>query len=229
MARKKNKVIALRNTIITFFTVVVILILGVGTYVSTGGSGGEITADEDYRVIENARALRPDDKIVVKEFFSYACIHCKTFDPVISDWHEDQADDVELELVPANFSPIWALLAQSYYALENADALDQNHARIFRALHDAGRQFLTPEMVGDYVDGRGLSAEEFVKSFNSPTVRRNLRRAEQEQLKFGVAATPTLVVADKYVLGMQGGQGRAIEVLNYLVEKVREEQQAQQN
>ena len=224
MAKKKSKqkVLIARNTIIMFITIVVIMVLSFGTYVSTGGGHpSEIVANTDYRVLENPRPRRAGEPIQIIEYFSYACIHCKNFDPVIKEWAADQPDDVELVLVPANFSPIWSLLAQSYLALEQADALEDNHGRLFRAIHDAGRQFLTPEMVADYVDGRGITRDEFLRAFNSPTVKSKLRDAERDQRNWGVSATPSMIVANKYVVTMQGGQGRAIQVVEYLVEKER--------
>ena len=224
MAKKKSKqqAIIARNTIIMFITAVVIMVLGVGSYVTTGGGqSGEVAANEDYRVLDNPRPRREGEPIQIVEYFSYACIHCKNFDPVIKEWAADQPDDIELVLRPANFSPIWALLAQTYLALEHAGALEENHNRIFRALHDAGRQFLTPEMVADYVDGRGITKDEFLRAFNSPTVKRKMQSAERDQRDWGVAATPSLVVAGKYVVTMRGGQGRAIQVLEYLIEQER--------
>ena len=224
MAKKKSKqkVIAARNTIIIFITVVVIMVLSFGTYVSTGGGQpNEIVADRDYRVLDNPRPRRSGDPIQIVEYFSYACIHCKNFDPVIKEWADEQPDDVELILQPANFSPIWALLAQSYLALEQAGALDENHNRIFRAIHDAGRQFLTPEMMADYVDGRGITRDEFLRAFNSPSVKRKMQTAERDQRDWAVSATPTMIVANKYVVTMQGGQGRALQVIEHLVEQER--------
>ena len=224
MARsKKNRVLAVRNTVIAFMTIVVILILGFGTYVSTGGgTTNEAITESDYREVDTPRARKAGDPIEVAEYFSYACIHCKTFDPVMKSWAEEQSDDVTVKLVPVNFSPIWSLLAQTFLTLENTGALEQNHARIFRALHDAGRQFLTPEMVADYVDGRGITREEFLKTFNSPSIKRALQNAQRDQQMFGVTATPSIVVANKYVVDMTGGQARALQVVDYLIQKERD-------
>ena len=87
MAKKKDtKVIMARNTIIGFITVVAIAILGFGTYVSTDLADGKIVANEDYRVLDNPRPRRAEDPIEVVEFFSYGCVHCKNFDPMVDEW-----------------------------------------------------------------------------------------------------------------------------------------------
>lgn len=223
MAKKKtnNKVTMLRNGILGVVALIAIFILGYGTYISTGLDEGEIAQGTDYILIENPRPTRPGDPIEVIEFFSYACVHCQSFDPVIESWAEEQPDDVAFRRTPATFSPQYALLSQTYYTFDQADLLEQHHARLFRAIHDSGRQFLRPQDVADWVDGRGISADEFLRLFNSPDVRKAMREADRDQLAFRITATPQLVVAGKYVVGMRGGQRRALEVVDYLIERER--------
>ncbi len=228
MAKKKkskNQATIARNAIIGFVTVVAILILGFGTYVSTDlGRPGEIAADSDYTEVDNPKPRRDGDPIDVVEYFSYTCVHCKTFDPEIDDWAEKQADDVVVKKVPVTWSPIQTLLGQAYLALEAEEALKQNHRRMFRAIHDGGRQFLSAQMIADYVDGRGLTDEEFMRAFESPAVRQAMTQANNDIRRYNIAATPSLVVAGRYVVGMRGGQKRALEVVDHLIEKIRAEE-----
>ena len=223
MAKKDSKVIRMRNTIIIFVTAVVIMILGFGTYVSTPLSKGEIEA-ADYQEIANPTPRRPGTPIKVVEFFSYLCVHCRNFDPVLDEWQAEQPDDVAVSRLPTTWGPIQGVLSQTYIALEAAEALENNHTRIFRAIHDAKRQFLTPEMVGDYVDGHGITRDEFLKHFDSPRVTRAFARAKRLQQQYDIRATPTLVVGGRYLVGMDGGQGRALEVVEYLINKIRNEE-----
>lgn len=221
-SRKDRKVLKARNTIIAFISLLVILILAFGTYVSTNLSRTTVVeAGEDYQEVENSRARRSGDPIEVIEFFSYACVHCKTFDPVVDEWAAQQADDIEFRRMPASFGPIQTVLAQAYVTFEGNNMLEDNHSRMFRAIHDARRQFLTPEMVADYVDGRGLSRGDFLREFRSPKSRRAMREAEKVQREFVIASTPSLVVAGKYVVSMKGGQRHALDVVDLLISKER--------
>ena len=215
--KKGDKVVMIRNGILGAVAFIAIAILAYGTYISTGLDEGEIAEGKDYRLIENPRSPRPGSPIEVVEFFSYACIYCKNFDPVIEDWAAEQADDVVFRRAPANFSPQYALLARAYYTLEHTGLLEQHHERLFRAIHESGRQFLRPADLADWVDGRGISADEFLRQFDSPDVRDAMRRADRDQLAFQISATPQLVVAGKYVVSMDGGQRRALEVVDYLI------------
>ena len=88
------------------------------------------------------------------------------------------ADNVTFVPSPVIFSPIWEILAQSHYALDSIGALEANHDRLFRAIHDSGRQFLTPEMVADFVDG--LPKDQFDPETFRPT--RTMPRETRQKL-----------------------------------------------
>ena len=119
------------------------------------------------------------------------------------------------------FSPQWALLSQTYLTFEAAGILEENHTRMFRAIHDNGRQFLTLKAVADFIDGRGISTDEFIRVFNSPPVKRAVQDADRTQRAVQISATPQIVVGGQYVVNMDGGQRRALEVVEHLVATVR--------
>ena len=223
MARRKpskrsdRQVARVRNAIIGFVAVVVVLVIGYGILYSTGLTEGEYRAGTHYEVIEQARGRRPGEPIRVREFFSYGCIHCRNFDPLIEEWKRNLPEGVEFERAPVAFSPVWALLARTYLTLDELDALEANHDRLFRVIHDQGRQFLSPEMVADFVHGYGVSREDFLRTFESPTVRARLRSAEEDQRMLGITGVPMLVVDDKYRVGMEVGRRTSLDVVDHLV------------
>ncbi len=207
----------MRNTILIFIVVVIMLILGYGTLYSTGVTQGEFQAGVHYRELENPERRRPGAPIEVREFFSYACIHCKNFDPKLDEWAAGLPEGVALERTPVAFSPAWSLLAQAYLTLDYLDALDPNHARIFRQIHDRQTQFLSTAQLADFVDGHGVSSAEFLRAFDSPAVRRALGEADAAQRTFGITSVPTLTVAGKYTVSMDHGTKVALEIVDHLV------------
>lgn len=219
--RKERQAIRMRNAIIAFVAVVALLVIGYGTFYSTGMIDGEYQAGTHYQVIEDPPPRRPGEPIRVREFFSYGCIHCRNFDPLIEDWKRTLPEDVVFERTPAAFSPVWTLLAQGYYALEEVGALEENHDRLFRAIHDNRRQFLSPEMLADFVDGYGTTREAFLRAFESPAVRRKVRETEVAQRALGITGVPTLVVNDRYRVGMDVGRKTALDVVDHLVAELR--------
>ncbi|MEQ8859841.1 MAG: thiol:disulfide interchange protein DsbA/DsbL [Pseudomonadales bacterium] len=215
--RKERQVIRTRNAIIGVVVAIVILVLGYGTLYSTGVTEGEYQAGTHYEIIEGAKGRRPGAPIQVREFFSYGCVHCRNFDPLIEEWKNNLPDGVEFERTPAAFSPVWTLLGQAYVTLDELGALEENHERMFRAIHDNGRQFLSAEMIADYIDGNGVTRDEFLRAFDSPAVRSRVRQAEREQRELGIAAVPTMVVDGKYRIGMQVGRKTALDVVDHII------------
>jgi thiol:disulfide interchange protein DsbA len=219
--RKEHQVTRIRNTIIALVVAVVVLVLGYGTLYSTGVTEGEYQAGTHYEVIEDARGRRPGEPILVQEFFSYGCVHCRNFDPLIEEWRDSLPEGVAFQRTPVAFSPVWTLLGRTYITLDETGALTQNHERLFRAIHDNGRQFLSAEMVADFVDGYGVSRDEFLRAFESPAVLRRLRQAEIDQRAMGISSVPTLVVDGKYRIGMEVGRKTSLDVADHLIAQER--------
>ncbi len=222
-SRRDRQVIRTRNTILAIVAAVAVLVVGYGIVYISGLTEGDVTAGKDYSIIENARPRRPGEPIKVREFFSYGCVHCRNFDPLLEEWLAHAPDSVRFSRTPVVFSPAWVLLAQTYYTLEAVNALEQNHARLFRAIHDNGRQFLSADSVADFVDGNGVTRETFLRVFDSTAVRRKIAAAEQDQRALQISSVPTLVVADRYLVNMDVGRKRSLEIVDLLIAK---EQQA---
>jgi protein dithiol oxidoreductase (disulfide-forming) len=198
---------------------VVLLVIGYGIVYTTGVTQGEFQAGTHYEIIEGAATRRPGEPVRVQEFFSYGCVHCRNFDPMIERWKQTLPDGVVFERTPVAFSPAWTLLAQTFYALDEVGALEQNHDRLFRAIHDSGRQFLTTDAMADFVAGQGVSREQFLQALGSASVRRKVGDAEMQQREMRISSVPTLVVAGRYRIGMDVGRKTSLDVADHLIEQ----------
>lgn len=213
-----------RNVIILSVALIVGVVVGYGLLYSTGltdkmGSDGFSEGDH-YTLIEGTEARRAGAPVVVSEYFSYGCIHCKNFDPLIEEFKETLPEGAELEQAPVSFNASWALLARAYLALEAIDGLSTNHSRIFGAIHDSRRQFTTPEQLADFVNGKdGVTRETFLTAFNSSAVRRKLAKLDAASRTAQLSAVPSLVVDGRYRINMQIGRKQALDVARFLVDK----------
>ena len=220
MAKKRgtDKVETTRNAIFGVIIAIGVALVGLGIYLSSGlAQNATPTEGEDYALIENADRIRIGDPINVYEFFSYGCVHCRNFDPELEEWLVTTDEDVAFSRKPAAFSRTWTLLGQGYLALEQADALEGNHAKLFSAVHDFGKTFRSGQEIADYLDSETLPAAEFMRAFNSPKVRRKLSQAETDSRRYNVQSVPTMIVAGKYTVDMGNGMQRALEVVDYLI------------
>ena len=226
MAKKRgtDKVETTRNAIFGVIIAIGVALVGLGIYLSSGlAQNATPTEGEDYALIENADRIRIGDPINVYEFFSYGCVHCRNFDPELEEWLVTTEEDVAFSRKPAAFSRTWTLLGQGYLALEQADALEGNHAKLFSAVHDFGKTFRSGQERADYLDSETLPAAEFMRAFNSPKVRRKLSQAETDSRRYNVQSVPTMIVAGKYAVDMGNGMQRALEVVDYLIGQERTE------
>lgn len=226
MAKKRgtDKVETTRNAIFGVIIAIGVALVGLGIYLSSVlAQNATPTEGEDYALIENADRIRIGDPINVYEFFSYGCVHCRNFDSELEEWLVTTDEDVAFSRKPAAFSRTWTLLGQGYLALEQADALEGNHAKLFSAVHDFGKTFRSGQEIADYLDSETLPAAEFMRAFNSPKVRRKLSQAETDSRRYNVQSVPTMIVAGKYTVDMGNGMQRALEVVDYLIGQERTE------
>ena len=166
----------------------------------------------------------PEGAVEVVEVFSYACIHCYNFEPLVRAWEERQPEDVAFRRVPAVFNPVWELLGQAYYTAGALDVLEAVHMPIFEAIHVQRMDIRDTELLGRifrrYAD---TPAEEFSRVFGSFGVVSSTRQARAQGQAYRISGVPTLVVAGKYRVEVDkaGSLERMLDVVDFLVEKER--------
>lgn len=223
---KSDKADTARTAILGGVSLVVAAILGIGIYTiffADSAIDGDFAEGTHYRTLAEPIRQRSGAPIPVWEFFSYGCVHCKNFDPLIEAWKPSLAEDVAFERKPAAFSPVWELLGRAYYTLEEMGTLERQHSRLFRAVHDEGRQFLSAQMLADFCTSSEADAERFMTLFNSDSVQRRMRRAQSQMRESEVNSVPTLVVAGKYVIDSRISRAQSLKVVEYLIDKERSE------
>lgn len=173
--------------------------------------------------------------MLVQELFSYACIHCRGFEPALAAWTQRLPDDVRFERVPAVFDRSWQLLAEAYYVADLCGVLDFTHEAMYRALHDEGRQFQSASEISRfYADrvlgrraGRCRSPEDFLAAFQSLEVAQGVQQALALSRVWQVGSVPTLVVAGQWRTdGRLAGSTQAmLDVADHLLQRTRAEAQ----
>ncbi len=172
-----------------------------------------------------------DNGVEVVEVFSYACVHCFNFEPVVEAWHARQADGVNLMRVPAVFNPDWELLAQAFYTAETLGVTDAIHMPMFEGIHIAGQDLRKAEMLqalfNQYAD---VSEEDFDTAYSSFSVRSRVQQAKAKGRAYRITGVPTIIVNGKYRIDgrMAGSNTKMLEVVDYLVGLEQQAQSAEQ-
>lgn len=220
----------------TFRTTLAVLTIGwLLSLVAFTANAEEFVEGEDYRVIEtevqeelaNEDAEEDSDSTIrVVEFFNYGCPHCYKLEPIIKEWLEEKGDDVEFAREAVPLRQDWVPLARAYYIAEEYDVLDKVHSTIFKAIFEYNLNMQRKDLLEQLFERRGVEIEDFNKAYTSDSVFKSMRETQSRMRLLGLKGTPAIVVADKYVIDTElaDGHERMFEIVDYLVDKIRDEQ-----
>ena len=190
-------------------------------------AGEAFIAGTHYAVIDVPVATGLEEtapaQVEVVEVFSYMCIHCYSFDPVLERWESDgKPAAASFSRLPAVFSSDWALMAQAFYTAEVLGVSEQMHMPLFEAVHVKPVNLRNETKMAElFVDASDVTADAFTKAFNSFFVRSRVMQAQAKSKAYGITGVPTLIVNGKYrVTGTMAGSTEAmLDVVNFLVQQ----------
>lgn len=181
-----------------------------------------LTSEKDYETFSIPYDTQNKEKVVVYEFFGYACQHCFTFEPYINKWLETKPDYVEFIRVPLNFQPSWANYQQAFLTAEVMGIVEQSHTKLFEALHKDRKRFNTMDEIATwYADEFDIDKDVFLSTADSFILDSKLRKADNMGFKMQVTSTPTLIINGKHraAKAILNDRDKIMKVLDFLIEK----------
>lgn len=183
---------------------------------------------EHYIVIAGQPQPAKTGKIEVTELFWYGCGHCYAFEPLIQKWKAGIADDVQFIGSPAVWRDAMGTHAKLYYTAKSMGVLDKLHSVFFETLHKAPRPtaaLVNAQDIAATVSKHGVDGDLFVKTMDSFAVNSQVQQAIARQKSYKISGTPEMVVAGYYLVSSSkaGGHKEMLEVVDYLVDKIRTE------
>ena len=161
-------------------------------------------------------------KVEVVEVFSYMCIHCYSFDPLLKLWEQNKAEQAVFNRLPAVFSADWELMARAFYTAEILDVSEQMHEPLFEAIHKQPKNLRDEDiMAALFLEHAEIPAAEFTDSFNSFFVRSRVMQARAKGRAYGITGVPVMIVNGKYRVGgrMAGSNEAMLDVVDFLVRR----------
>ena len=193
------------------------------TYSQTENAGEQFIAGQHYAVLETPVATAaPESVVEVVEVFSYMCIHCYTFDPMLSNWHKAQSGAVDFVRQPAVFNPAWQLLAQAYYTAQSLGLEEEMHEPLFKAVHVERVDLRDEEAMAQLFQRHGgVDADTFNKVFQAFSVKSRVMQSRGKSRSYGITGVPTMIVNGKYRVDGEsaGGNAAMLRVVDFLVAK----------
>jgi len=177
------------------------------------------------RIVPSQPTIGGADKIEVAEFFWYGCPHCYDLEPAINSWADNKPANVRFERVPAMWNDVLKIHARLYYTEEvlarNGQIKDAVgfRATVFEEYHRRGNRLLTEDAISRLFVMYGVSADDFLKTWNSFEVSQKLRVANDLARRYSIASVPAIVVNGKYRTGGNeaGSYPKMLEVIDELI------------
>ena len=180
--------------------------------------GPRFLAGRDYEVLAAATPLASTaDGVPVTEFFMYQCFPCYSFESPLESFRAAAVGRVALTRVPAIFNPEAELHARAFYAAEVLGKLDAMHAAFYDEIHVRNNRLASRPALAEFFARFGVDAATFDAAFDSTAVEARLKRAVALGREYAIQATPSLVVAGRYVVNPSMAGPAVLEVVERLV------------
>ena len=204
--------------------------LVVAVSIGLPAAGETFEAGTHYDLLPIAVETENPDYIEVVEVFSYACVHCFNFEPLLQEWQAKQAEDVDFRRVPAVFSPTWEHFAKVYFSAEVLRVMDKVHYPLFESLHLHGVDLRQPPLLARFFrDVGGVEVKRFLSVLDSFSVYSRVQQAKGQARMYRITSVPTMIVDGTYSIEISPDvEGtRVLQVVDFLVDQVRERRKAE--
>lgn len=215
------------KAVICMFAALVLAVVQVGGASAAANPAAFVEGTHYERIdvpVETGLENESPAQVEVVEVFSYMCIHCYSFDPVLQRWEENMSEQAVFNRVPAVFSDDWALMARAFYTAEILGISKEMHEPLFNAIH-VKRMNLRNEdqMASLFSEAGAISKEAFTKAYDSFFVRSRVMQAQAKSRAYGITGVPTMIVNGKYRVDgrMAGSNQGMLDVVDFLVEQER--------
>jgi thiol:disulfide interchange protein DsbA len=160
----------------------------------------------------------------VVEVFWYGCGHCYVLDPAVEAWRKQgKPSYVKFVRVPAMWNDTLKIHARAFYTAEALGKLEELHSQIFSEIHKKNNPLNTPDLIQAFFVARGVTADEFKRTFTSFSVETKLQRAEQLNRRYRVQSVPVMVIDGKYTtdLSTAGSEQNLFKIIAELAARER--------
>jgi thiol:disulfide interchange protein DsbA len=179
------------------------------------------TAGKAYVLIDPPQPTASGNKVEVVEVFSYGCIHCANFQPLVDAWKKQMPAQAAFSYLPALFRADFAVFGRAFFTAQVLGIAEKSHDAMFKAVFVDHRPFRALDDFAQFYSAYGVKAEDFVKAATSFEVESKMRYSNDMVAKYGVDGTPTMIVAGKYRVTGESANGydKVFAVVDYLIAK----------
>ena len=183
---------------------------------------------DEAAALDTVEGETSNSEISVVEYFSYGCTHCYRLELFIDAWLATKDEDVTFSRVAVPTRDDWVPYARAYYIAEDLGILEKVHSLIFRAIYVHKQPMDQKRLLKRMFTGVAeVEPEKFEEIWASDKIPKMVQNAAIELHNLGVKASPTIVVAKKYLITPEtaGDLGLIFDVVDFLIEKIKTERE----
>lgn len=169
-----------------------------------------------YKVISEQATSEPE----VMEYFSFNCIHCYSFAPVMNNLKAELDGEVAVRATHVDFlGNNGRDLTWAYAMMVIMDVEDQVKMPLFAAIHD-NRARINRNTIPEFFELHGVDPQEFANYAQSFAVSGLEARMRQATVAKQIRGTPTVIVNGRYEIN-RGAVPVAdmVDLIRFLVAK----------
>ncbi|CEK09397.1 thiol:disulfide interchange protein DsbA/DsbL [Legionella hackeliae] len=189
----------------------------------------EFVAGKDYELVIGPTVNANTNKVTITEFFSYGCPWCYRLEPALMTWLEQQGDKVQFSRVPVVFNKDWKVYAKAYYTAHLLGLETKINPALFKAIQTDKRNLTNNEAMVGFFTTEGADNATVKSAFENSTMV-DLQIAQDAALMshYHVNGVPAVVVNNHYKTDLQMAQNqeRFFKILNFLVDKAKQDKKA---
>lgn len=156
------------------------------------------TEGDAYITLSSPERYSDQGKVEVVEVFSYGCPHCAHFVPYMDKLEASLPEGVVVHYIPANFSRAWEPFARAYYAARELGVAKATHDALFKDKFVNHYPINSLQDLAGFYARHGVDRDAFLKAAKSDKTTQQMMADTRLIQKWGVDATPTVVVDGKY-------------------------------
>jgi thiol:disulfide interchange protein DsbA len=126
---------------------------------------------------------------------------------------------VAVHYIPAAFSPAWEPFARAFYAARKLGVLKATHDELFKAKFTYNYPVNSLNDLADFYARHGVNRAAFLRAAKSPATTRQMAADQRLIRRWGVDATPTIVVDGKYRSHRIHSLGELVSLTQWLVKR----------
>jgi len=184
-----------------------------------------IQAGREYILLDPPHPVSTGPRIEVIEFFYYGCPICYEFQPQLTRWLNSAPEYVAFRAVPVVGQESYDNFAKLYYTLDSMGQAARLHWPIYDNYHFDGVKLNEEPVMFDWVARNGVNREQFIATYNSDAVKKQLADTDELMKSYNVKGVPTVIVDGKYFTSgrLAGSTRRLAQVVDELVKQARSE------